>query len=242
MSSGIYLYYDTKENSVVYVGRDSNIGKNKRHRDHMAKYNYDKQPFDRILQNNPDRYKYIVFCEGSFSNEELNNLEIQTIKLFNTFHREDAFNYTEGGDGTVGFEQTEETRKKISDAHKKNYARVVKKGFNSNGKQNYALIHDGKIIIQNINKEELEEVADEINKDKETIEQIIEKYSPYKKKYARVIKEGFNSNGKQKYVLICNGKRRIYNIYKEKLEKKADKINKLENKDDETIRQILEEK
>ena len=98
--NGIYLYYDTKKNSVVYIGKDSNIDKKTRHRAHMSGK---KQQFDKILQNNPDRYKYVVFCEGNFSNEELNNLEIQAIKLFNTFYREDAFNFTEGGDGVGSF-------------------------------------------------------------------------------------------------------------------------------------------
>ena len=39
---GIYAYFDKKDNSVVYVGYDSSIEKNKRNRDHMYKNNYNK--------------------------------------------------------------------------------------------------------------------------------------------------------------------------------------------------------
>lgn len=35
MTSGIYCYKDTlNDNRIVYIGKDTNIGKNKRHRDH----------------------------------------------------------------------------------------------------------------------------------------------------------------------------------------------------------------
>ena len=32
MSKGIYAYIDKKDNNIVYVGKDSNIHKNKRHK------------------------------------------------------------------------------------------------------------------------------------------------------------------------------------------------------------------
>ena len=37
---GIYAYFDKKDNSVVYVGKDSNIDKGKRRRDHIQPSNY----------------------------------------------------------------------------------------------------------------------------------------------------------------------------------------------------------
>ena len=34
MSLGIYCYIDKKDNKIVYVGKDSNIDKKRRHKDH----------------------------------------------------------------------------------------------------------------------------------------------------------------------------------------------------------------
>ena len=61
---GIYCYTDLKDNKVVYVGKDSNIHKNKRHQDHFQPNQYNKQPINRILQNNPNRYSYKILKQG----------------------------------------------------------------------------------------------------------------------------------------------------------------------------------
>ena len=63
MTKGIYCYLDTKQNEVVYIGKDSNIDKNRRHRDHLAPSKYNQQQINRILQNNPSRYQYQVLWE-----------------------------------------------------------------------------------------------------------------------------------------------------------------------------------
>lgn len=208
MSNGIYLYYDTKENSVVYVGRDSNIDKKTRHKAHMQKSNYDDQPFNRILQNNPDRYKYRVYYEGVFSNEELNDLESQTIKLFNTFHRKDAFNYTKGGEGTLGRKHTEEEKNKISKAISgENNPMYGKKGEN----------HPA---YGTKRSEETRKKMSEANSGRN---------HPQWKDYARVVKKGTTHSGKKRYALRYDGKDITSSIYKEKLEKLADEINKNKN-------------
>lgn len=242
MTNGIYYYYDTEKNFVVYVGKDSYIDKNRRHKAHISG---NGQQIDSIFQNNPDRYEYRVYCEGNFSNEELNDLEIQTIKLFDTFHRKDTFNYTEGGDGFGSGEnhpmygRTGENNPMYGitgEDHPKwkDYARVIKKGIHPNGKQRYALVYNGEILIQSINKEELEKLADRINKlknkDEEIIEQIIEEYKARKENYARVIKNGTHPSGKQNYALMQNGKIIKRSIYKEKLEKLAEEINAKKDK------------
>lgn len=46
----------------------------------------------------------------------------------------------------------------------KNYARIIKTGFNSDGKQDYAIKYKGKRIKRSINKEKLEKICNEINK------------------------------------------------------------------------------
>ena len=77
MAKGIYCYLDKENDKTVYVGKDSNIDKNKRHRQHLAPSNYNAQPINRILQNNPDRYIYQVLWEiGDCTDTHLNQMEI----------------------------------------------------------------------------------------------------------------------------------------------------------------------
>lgn len=110
---GIYCYTDLKNDEIVYVGKDSNIHKNTRHYAHKNPQNYNKQPFNRILQNNLNRYEYKVLKRGNFSQNLLNVLEILYIRRYKP-----KFNFTIGGDGATGYKHTNETRKKISEIHK----------------------------------------------------------------------------------------------------------------------------
>ena len=114
MAKGIYCYIDNKDNQVVYVGKDSNIDKKKRHRQHLTPSNYNEQPINRILQNNPNRYIYQVLWEiDDCTDNHLNQMEIFYIKKYNP-----QFNFTEGGDGSSGFRYSEESKKRMSEARK----------------------------------------------------------------------------------------------------------------------------
>ena len=62
---GIYAYYDTKYDSYCYVGKDSNFDKKVRYSAHKCPSYYNKQPFNRVLQNNPKRYEYHKLVELS---------------------------------------------------------------------------------------------------------------------------------------------------------------------------------
>ena len=114
MTKGIYSYYDSKKGKIVYIGRDSNIHKNARHKAHMSKSRRNDQPFHSILQDNTDRYYYDVIIEGEFDNDMLNALERYYINIYNTF--EDGFNFTCGGENNYEF--SEESKKKMSESHK----------------------------------------------------------------------------------------------------------------------------
>ena len=114
MTKGIYYYIDKKDNQIVYVGKDSNIDKKKRHREHLAPPKYNEQPINRILQNNPDRYIYQVLWEiDDCTDNHLNQMEIFYIKKYDP-----QFNFTEGGEGTTGYKHSEESRKKMSESQK----------------------------------------------------------------------------------------------------------------------------
>lgn len=118
MTSGIYTYWDNEKGYYAYVGKDSYIDKNKRYKEHLRPSMYDDQPFNRILQNNPDRYEYRVLMEGNYNNRQLNKMEKFFIKHLKTFHYDypdrSVFNFTKGGDGGIGYIHSEKTRQKIS--------------------------------------------------------------------------------------------------------------------------------
>lgn len=204
---GIYAYYDIEKENIVYVGKDSHIDKNARYKAHKnpARYNY--QVFNRILQNNPNRYVYkrLYVCPPHLDEVDLNGLEMQYIEALNP-----KFNFTKGGDGVSGVKLSEthkqrirenasrywqgksrsdETKKKISEKLKgrtpwnkgkkshqsglkgadnplwKDYARVVKRGKTSSGTPQYCLKYEGKYLKWSVDKEKLEQLANEINKE-----------------------------------------------------------------------------
>lgn len=78
------------------------------------------------------------------------------------------------GKSKKGKPLSEEHKQKIAESNKGihllKYARVVKNGVSNEGKQNYALRYDGKMIKQSIFKEKLEEMAKKINERSDVFE------------------------------------------------------------------------
>ena len=137
---GIYQYVDLKTSDVVYVGKDSHIDKNKRHRAHLSPAYYDVQQINRVLQNNPERYEYQVIYAGDFDDDLLNVLEINTIA-----DEQPIFNFTAGGEGTSGYKHTEEARKKLSE----NSARYWKgKTFSEETRRKMSEAKKGKTVSE----------------------------------------------------------------------------------------------
>lgn len=115
MVLGIYCYVDTKDNSIVYIGKDSHIENRIRNKAHYAPSQYEDQPINRILQNNPLRYDYNILEWNVTDQKELNTLEIDYIAKYNP-----KFNFTIGGDGIVGFKFSKKSRDKMSESQKGN--------------------------------------------------------------------------------------------------------------------------
>ena len=101
------------EGKIVYVGKDSHIYEDRRHKQHLHPCNYHKQPFNRVLQKNPERYSYDILREGDFEDNLLSALEIIYIRRHSP-----KFNYTIGGDGTRGFKHSDESKRKMSESRK----------------------------------------------------------------------------------------------------------------------------
>lgn len=130
MTCGIYCYIDLTNNKIVYIGKDSNIDRNIRHKQHFHSSTYNKQPFNRVLQNNPDRYEYKVLKKGDFKENFLNALEIIYIKRYKTYRPQTGhgFNFTIGGDGMTGYKASKETKIELAKAHNSTgYFRVMKR-------------------------------------------------------------------------------------------------------------------
>ena len=60
-----------------------------------------------------DSFEHIILFDG-LTNEEANELERQYIQKHNLMDQEFGYNQTIGGDGTVGYSHTDETRRKMS--------------------------------------------------------------------------------------------------------------------------------
>ena len=113
MTRGIYCYIDKKDDSIVYVGQDSKIHENNRHKEHFYPSKYDKQVINRVLQNNPDRYTYQKLWEiENCTDNHLNEIEKYYTALYNP-----KFSYMKGGGGISGYRQTKESRRKMSENH-----------------------------------------------------------------------------------------------------------------------------
>ena len=180
MVLGIYCYIDTKDDSIVYVGKDSYIDEHRRHKEHYQSCHYNYQQINRVLQNNPNRYNYNVLEWNVTSQADLNDLEISYIAKFNP-----KFNFIKGGDGMVGFTHSEKTKNKMSKIMKgKNnpfygkwhsdktklkikksklldYPTIIKKGLNKMKKQQYAIVFHGNTIKSSIDKKKLEKYLEE---------------------------------------------------------------------------------
>lgn len=160
--TGLYGYYDTVNKYVVYIGKDADIGNNKRYNDHKSPSRYGEQIINKVVQNNLDRYTYFKFIEGEYDDETLNELEKEAIRIFKTYKYDypdrNVFNFTRGGDGNGNGQDSPNWREK-------NY-KVIKSGMDR-GKQQYCISgRRGKKIKYSINKEKLEELTHKLNNKK----------------------------------------------------------------------------
>lgn len=197
MTKGIYLFFDNKYQQVIYAGRFTG---RKRIKDHFSPSNKHKQKINEYIQKHEDRIESIIFCEfDDISNNDLNQLEKETIKLFklNKYKHPDnfVFNFTDGGDGINGYVISKETKKKLSECQtgekNHNWNKYGEKNPNYGNPSNY-------------------------KHSEETIEKLSESHL---KKYARIVRNG-KIKGKQSYSIKYKGEVYSSSTDKKRLYKK----------------------
>lgn len=212
MTKGIYCYIDKKTSIVIYIGRFTG---RKRIKAHIQPSKYNEQQINRVLQNNPNRYEAKIICEyPDLTNDELNYFEIKEILKHKFLYDEKPkFNFTVGGEGATGYKHTDEALQKMRKPNTKEHNQKIseaKKGkkrppFSDEWRKNLSESHKG------------------INHTDETKNKISEANNGENnglwKDYARIIKKGFNSSGKQRYIIKYNGKQLKQSNYIHKLYK-----------------------
>lgn len=120
---GIYAYYDTVKDEIVYVGKDSHIERDLRHKQHHQSSNYNEQTINRVLQDNKGRYDYkpIYVCPPHLDEVDLNGLEMQYIEALNP-----KFNFSNGGDGFGSGENHPYYGKSLSEEHRTKISESMK--------------------------------------------------------------------------------------------------------------------
>ena len=221
---GIYGYWDKQKKVVAYVGKDSNMSERKREKDHLAQSNFDSQPFNKVLQNNFNRYEYfeIIRFPNDTPDEVINDIEIIAITRYGTyenrrgFGKDYGYNFTKGGEGATGHEVSEATRNKISKSLKGENHPMYGKSISEEAKKN---LSESRIGEKNpmYGKHHSDEARARMSKARKK-----EKH-PHWKEYPRIIKAGFN-RGKQFYGLKYKGEYIIRSTNKEQVEKKLNEI------------------
>lgn len=116
---GIYKITNT-ETGMSYIGKTEKDF-NRRFRQHLNALKAQRHP-NKYLQHSYNKYgsdKFSFEIIEAFEPDEdvnLNELEQYYIELYDTYNN--GYNLTKGGEGTLGFYLSEETRRKLSEAKK----------------------------------------------------------------------------------------------------------------------------
>lgn len=211
--NGIYGYYDNEKEYVAYIGRDSDIDINRRHNEHFRKSKIEKQQINKVLQNNPERYDYFVLAEGDFSNSELNEMEAEAIAIFETYKYDypmkSVFNFTKGGEGTIGYVHSEDAKERMSKAKKgkTTWTKGVKKSDEWRNKISESL--KGHKRSEESKRKQSQSLKGKYCKSN---------HSQWKD-YARLIKRGRSENNKVIYSIRFKGKNLKSSVFPDKLVK-----------------------
>lgn len=215
---GIYYYLDKVTGKIDYIGKDSNISKNTRHNAHKCASYYDDQPFNRILQNNPNRYEYGVFCKGPFTDEEL--IELENIYKKGYSPRFDFEYRSHGG-------LTESHKQKISESkkghtHKKSTRELMSKNhYDCSGDKNPRFLKhlpsNRELYVELKRGASIKELSLKYNCGTATISRRLKKYKDTIKHLPQLTTHGHKKDGTIMYCIRWKGESIKYSIYKSEL-------------------------
>lgn len=206
VSKCIYMYTNNL-NGRKYIGKS--IKFKKRHREHCRGQNANQMPIDRAFKKyGENNFKLDILLDASHLSDEdaedyLNHMEIYYIWKYNVFKDKKHYNLTVGGDGFGSgenhhmFGRTGEKHHRFGKTHSEETRAKISRNHHNVSGENNPMYG---------------------NKGTKC---------PTFKNYARVIKYGFNSDGKQQYALMYKGKEVGYSIFEDKLQRRADKLNEV---------------
>src|SRR5579864_3534071 len=102
-------------NGKIYIGQTTNFEKRKKNHLNQS-YNHKQKHYNYYFHNairvhGDENFKWEILLDNIQSREELDKLEIETIKKYNSNNKDVGYNMTEGGERVT---LTEEIRKRIS--------------------------------------------------------------------------------------------------------------------------------
>lgn len=115
--SGIYKFTN-KINNKVYIGQAKNLKQRIRTHLNCVKNNHNYPIYNSMRKHNIENFEVEILVQGNFSKTELDDLEVDFIRLYNSINRLYGYNLTAGGEGTVGFKFTKESKDKMSKTKK----------------------------------------------------------------------------------------------------------------------------
>lgn len=115
MSKYVIYKATNKENGKSYVGFDSNWPKRQRdHKRAATEYVFHQA----IRKYGWDAFEWEILYESGDHEYTLNEMEEYFIRFYKSHMSENGYNMTYGGEGTLGWNPSEETRSKISESNK----------------------------------------------------------------------------------------------------------------------------
>ena len=188
---GLYYYTDSeRDDEIVYIGRTKFMKNKIRDKQHRTRKN-SSIPFDRILQNNPNRFKYNVLC---YCETEEDSIELEEIWVNDIY--KPRFNFQNGGNGNREYKQRDEF--------------TIRK----DGKNGWCIYNYYKVIKSSKDKSKLIKLCEKLNNKTMTIEEV-KKYNlnPFEYSILSVKKE----SRKVYYINSKNNNHLITTIYKSEL-------------------------
>lgn len=112
----IGIYKITSPSGKIYIGQSCDIDKRWKYEYFKLHCKHQVKLYHSFLKHGVENHKFeVIHTLDVYDENELNALEIYYINKFNTFETEHGLNLTNGGSNG---KLSEETKKKISEAHK----------------------------------------------------------------------------------------------------------------------------